>query len=377
MRPDFWPNRQQELLLTAALADGETAIRAWQDWQSHEAIERADEGSARLMPLVYFNLTRLGLRDPSVVPLKEAFIRTRYANKLRLKRLEALLSLFESRDIPTLLLKGVALTLQVYRDPGLRPMADLDVAVPHRCAEQATAVLRDNGWSSPDLPPAVRVSPESIPTILFVAADGAEFDLHFSPFIESLSWPSVAPFWSAATPLRVGDANTSTLSATDHLLHTLAHGARVNWAVPPIRWVADAMWLLRGEAPIDWDRFVAQASALELALVTSRTLAYLKERHGADVPSDALDVLRRRPSALEAREYAWRRGLSLGGLVASVCYWARYARQYPERSLLARIAGFPIHMRARWTAPTMSGAAWIAFKKVALQCRRAWSRKSV
>ena len=368
-RPDFWPNAHQELLLTAALADSEFALSAWQDWQSRETIKATDTGSLRLLPLVYFNLARLGLSDSSMVSLKGAYIRTRLANRLRLTHLGRLLGLLASQEIPTMLLKGAALLLQVYRDPGLRPMADLDIAVPHRCAERAMDVLKENGWSSEPFQPGASVDPEYIAAVQFRDSRGFELDLHFSPFHDfspffrkRLVWTTVEPFWLAATPLRFGELNTLTLSATDQLLHTLEHGAFANM-MPPIRWVADATWLLRGDSPILWDRFIAQAATLHLSLVASRALAYLRDKHGADIPTAVLSDLRRSPSALEVLEYVARRH-RLRRLIAARNCWANYARQYPDRKFFALILGFLDFLKAEWSTRNLMGVTRIVFKKL-------------
>ena len=368
-RLDFWPSSQQELLLTAALADDEAAIRAWEGWNSREIIKSADEGSSRLMPLVYFNLTRLGLNDPAMVSLKEIYIRTRLINRLRLTHLSWLLELFGSQGIPTLLLKGVALALQTYRDPGLRPMADLDIAVPHEHAQGAMDTLRNNGFSSEPCLPGGRIDPEYFAAVQFRDARGIELDLHFSPFhdyapffLNCLKWATVAPFWAAATSLHVGESNTLTLSATDHLLHTLEHGAVAN-SVPPIRWVADAIWLLRGELPIVWDRFIAQATTLHLSLIASRTLVYLRDRHGAEVPTRVLKILGRCPSALEVLEYSARRDRMPRWIATRKC-WSAYAREYPDRRFLALIFGFVDFLKVRWAARNEIELLWIALKNV-------------
>ncbi len=368
-RLDFWPTPQQELLLTAALADGETAVRAWHCWQSGEKTETTGEGSSRLMPLVYFNLTRLGLNDPSMVSLKEIYIRTRLINRLRLTHLSWLLKLFESQGIPTLLLKGVALALQIYRDPGLRPMADLDLAVPHEHAQRAMDTLRNIGFSSEPCLPGGRISPEYYAAVQFRDARGIELDLHFSPFhdyapffLNRLRWTAVAPFWAAATSLRVGESYTLTLSATDHLLHTLEHGAVAN-AVSPIRWVADAVWLLRGESPIVWDRFIAQATTLQLSLIASRTLAYLRDRHGAKVPTRVLKTLGRCPSALEVLEYSGRQDRLPRWIATRKC-WGAYSREYPDRRFFALIFGFVDFLKLRWGARNEIELLWIALKNI-------------
>lgn len=363
MRPaDFWPTPEQELLLTAALADGDAAVRSWREWQSRMSLDGADRGSLRLMPLIYSNLRRIGSNEPSMATLKQHYLKTRIAGRELLRHLARLLLLFESEGIPTLVLKGAALGPLVYRDPGLRPMADLDIAVPHSHASQAVTLLLQNDWSLEKIPLRMQIRPASRASLQFSSPGGASCDLHFSPFPESLTWQAVTPFWSAAVPFAIEGANTLTLPATDHLLHTLAHGARAN-TVSPIRWIADAVWLLRGDAPILWDRFAAQARALRLSLVAARTLAYLRDRHGAAVPPDILAALRERPSLLESLEFAVRRG-TFPHAAPLLWAWGRYVRQNGARNLPALLGGFPFYLQDQWSARNLPETAWIALKKL-------------
>jgi hypothetical protein len=61
-------------------------------------------------------------------------------------------------------------------------------------------------------------------------------------------------FRAAAEPVTFQGNRLRILSPTDQLLHVCGHAAR--WGeVPAIRWVADAVLILR-EGPIDWQRFL-------------------------------------------------------------------------------------------------------------------------
>lgn len=364
---DFWPTDRQELLLSAALADSEVAIPAWREWRSKETIETTDRGSWRLLPLVYFNLARSKLDDPAIESLKETYSRTRLANRIKLTHLTQLLKFFDEEEIPTLLLKGAALALQIYRDPGLRPMADLDLAVPHHCAGRAMEALKRNGWRSEPCQAGGKITPDYFAAVQFQDKHGLELDLHFSPFHDyapffrdRLAWANVAPLWAAAVPLCVGKNKTLTLAPTDHLLHTLDHGA-VAHEMPPIRWVADAIWLLRGQSPIAWDRFTAQADALHLSLVAAKALAYLRDRHGADVPSAVIRTLGRHRSALEKLEYSSRQDRLPRWIAARKC-WAVYAREYPDRGFAALVIGFVEFLKLRWSARNAIDLVWRALK---------------
>ena len=95
------------------------------------------------------------------------------------------------------------------------------------------------------------------------------------------------------------------LSPTDQLLHVCGHAAR--WGeVPAIRWVADAVVILR-ESPIDWQRFLVHAAQRRFILRMRQMLGYLRQALGVAIPPSVEAELARQPvSMLERVEYRVR-----------------------------------------------------------------------
>ena len=120
-RPGCWPTPAQLLLLRAALWRGEDALAAWTEWAAHADLDRLDEGSHRLLPLVYTNLHALGLAHPWLNRLKGLKRRTWYENRLLFHHMLPVAQAFESAAIKTLALKGPALATLYYPDLGARP----------------------------------------------------------------------------------------------------------------------------------------------------------------------------------------------------------------------------------------------------------------
>jgi hypothetical protein len=116
---NFMPTREQELLLSAALSDGREAIDAWRQWLTLCVGTELDDGSQRLTPQVYANLTRLGVREPALGRFKGFYRQTWYFNHRLLHVLGPVLRACEDEGIPTMVVKGVPLTLQIYRDIGV------------------------------------------------------------------------------------------------------------------------------------------------------------------------------------------------------------------------------------------------------------------
>jgi hypothetical protein len=308
---DYWPSPAHEDLLRAALGTGPEAQAAWLRWRSGQAGGTADEASRRLLPLVHYNLSKAG-GGAALHELRLDRIQTQIRNKAAFGVLDHSLQVLADAGVACLLLKGAALSLDVYQDMGLRPMSDLDVAVPHASAQRAVEAMSANGWVLVD--PSPFVGPEAAGAATFQNPAGFEFDLHFSPFHGRLSWREVAPLWSAAKPVSVNGKAAFVLSAADQLLHTFSHGARFN-ALPGIRWVADAAFIIRLPGGMSWGAFVDRAETLKLCLVAWRMLRYLKRTYELEVPSPVLMGLRRRVTAFELLELAKRRSLAhrLGG----------------------------------------------------------------
>ncbi|HMK30941.1 MAG TPA: nucleotidyltransferase family protein [Terriglobales bacterium] len=289
-----WPTALQELILQAALLRGQGAVDAWTRWKAAADLDALDFGTHRMLPLVYSNLRSQGLSDPILEKFKSVYRYYWYNNEILLNRAAANLKVLHQAGIQTLVLKGAALIPSYYRQRGLRPMQDCDIAVPHHQAQRAIAVLRQLGWTSCwELPPEQFISiRHSAP---FVNAEGHMLDLHWGILWECWNRNQDAGFWSRAIPVTIGDQSTLALEPTDQLLHIIWHGARWN-EVPPLRWVADAMMVLRApEVGIDWQRLLDLVEFHHLGLFVHTSLEFLRAKLQAPIPEFVLDRLQAMP----------------------------------------------------------------------------------
>ena len=125
----FWPTPQQELLLRAALSDGDESLPAWRAWRSDADPQLLDAGSARLLPLVYRRLREPCVNDEWQPLLKQAYRQTLGRNRLLFHHAAAFCDELARLGIRALLLKGAPLSQIYYQDPGARPMSDIDILV--------------------------------------------------------------------------------------------------------------------------------------------------------------------------------------------------------------------------------------------------------
>ncbi|MEA2450419.1 MAG: hypothetical protein QOG63_2351 [Thermoleophilaceae bacterium] len=285
-RHAWYPSPDQELLLRAALLPGEAAERAWVQWREAHWDEQFDPGSFRLLPLVYRNLATLGSDDAWLGRLKGIYRRAWFLNQSLLHWGAGVVGRLEAAGVPTLLLKGAGLSLAHYRDLGVRPMDDLDVAVPLDRRRAAIDELLAAGLRAES--PFTDEQLAYVHAEEFAGPDGRRLDLHWS-----VLWRPGADdgLWHESVPVELHGTATRTLSPTDHLFHACDHG--VYWSpIHPLRWVADVHVILRSGA-IDWERLVQRALDREATLSVEQALRYMHERFGADLPDGLLSRLAR------------------------------------------------------------------------------------
>lgn len=279
------------------MLQGRAATDAWAQWQAQTDLDQLDYGSVRLLPLLYHNLRAHEIEHPWMGKCKGLYRRTWYQNQMLLHHAAALLPHLHAAGIETLLLKGAALVLLHYRNLGLRPMDDLDLLVPTHQATAAEDLLRKLGWTSNLPPPHLAADFASFwHAAHFKDRAGRAIDLHWHVLHRVFETGSDDEFWAGRVPVRIGDVVTTALNPTDQLLHACQHGAEYN-DVPPLRWIADAVFILRTSPELDWNRFLAQAQRHHLVLPLRETLRYLRETLAPAIPLTVLQELQSQPTS--------------------------------------------------------------------------------
>jgi len=370
------PTRDQELLLKTALLAGPDAIAAWTEWSARADPERLDEDSGRLLPLVYDALRKSEISDDWARRLERAYRRTWYDNTLRFHAAAAVLRALHDAGIKTMLLKGPALTLRYYRNAGLRPMDDFDILVPTHHGAAALDVLKGLGWTP--IFESVGVAEDEALAVghayPFRNGGGQTVDLHWHVFYQRISSTADAEFWAAARPMSFSGVPTRSLGPEDQLLHVCVHAMERTWwggeRRPNLRWVADALMILRTDAgEFDWNRLFAQMQRFRFVLPMREALNYLHDLLGAQIPQTALTRVRTVPVPLAERiaEQARTRPSKRWGpwLALAVRYLEYSSTLPPNAGLLRRLAGLPSFLGRRWgSAPGWSLPFVAAFRGI-------------
>ncbi len=345
------PGAKQELLLQAALLNGEQALAAWKTWCSSVDLQSLDTGAYRLLPLLYHNLNRLQVKHPWLPIMRGVHRHTWVKNQTLLYEVGQLLKQFQDAGIEPLLLKGTALIVKYYDNFGLRPMDDFDVLVPRHQVNQAIEVLTEAGWEAGFRAPHAQGFRK-----------GAELkcDLHWNILFENCRQAIDDPFRQMAELADVNGVAVKVLNPTDQFLHVCVHGVRWN-PLPPLRWLADAVVILN-HSVIDWERLVQQAIRVGVVLPLRDALEYLKWLLGLEIPETVLSQLNQYPVplALHLDFRAWT--IPADQRSASLTLWA-YWREFVQWSYGAdqspHIWRFPRFLQHLWGVESIHKIPWL------------------
>jgi putative nucleotidyltransferase-like protein len=339
--PAWHPTPTQDLLLRAALEDGSDAMDAWRRWRARVQPEQIEGTALQILPLVSYNLSRIDPDDPDLALIKGVRRHAWTNNQHLIKLGEAVLTELRSAGIETLVLKGLSLGALYYPDVGARPMTDLDVLVRRNAALEAIAILSRSLDPDTDRPEELVKVQHGMP---FADPSGREVDLHWYSL-----WRASPDddFWDAAIPVKVGGVLTKALSPPDMLLQVCVHGAAWH-PTPMIRWIGDAMMVIRSTPDLDWDRLVAQARKRRLTLTLAGALEYLGSAFAAPIPPDVLTRLRGSSHAVTER-LATRAADRPQTMPRSLALqWERYWRVKALDPTASRPPSFPAHLKSAW-----------------------------
>ena len=359
---NVFTTREQELLLQAALKSGEAALDAWRQWLDCTNIENEiDHGSFRLLPLLFYNLKRQDIDHPIMNQLKGIYRHAWSNNHKLFFELGNLLKHLNNAGIPSMVLKGAALTIETYQNFAIRPMADIDILVWEKQADQVNALLRQTGWSSSGGDQSLKMDLKYRHSLNFVNHAGFAFDLHWHPVKDSSIVAGEKHFdqlfWQHAVPIKIAEEPTLAPGRPESLFLVIIHGTWHN-VEPPIRWIADAVFLINSfENDDEWARFLLHVKNYGVPLQIKRALIYLKEKFDAAIPAAVFNALNQmRPAlpqhlvfhcSLRRAKRGWHSIISrIPGIV-------EYLRVSGNRGWPKLLAGFPEYATYRMHKKTL------------------------
>ena len=267
---------EHRLLARAALAPRADAEAAWAAWRQMVNFDDIDGPSQRLLPLI--------VRRDDVIPDDDAvrgrvrgMYRQAWVSNQRLWRdAGEVLDRLADAHVPVMVLKGASLLSFYDNDWGVRPMFDIDIAVPTGAVVPAFAALRAAGWRAEQrqsdawLDVRMRRQRHSWG---HERGEQQHLDLHWR-ITSDVMWDGAnAGWWDGARSLTVGGREILAMHPADILIHVLIHGTR-GGNCPPVQWVVDAAVVARQmvEDAESLDRWTQRSRSLDLVLALRAAL---------------------------------------------------------------------------------------------------------
>jgi hypothetical protein len=259
---------------------------------------------AGLGPLLYDGILQHGLTIPAQIleELQAAYYQVAGANTYRLEMLEAILTSLGRAGIPVAVLKGAALVQTVYGNPGLRPMADLDLLVPRQRLPEACQVLGSLGYRTKPEPPGHSFAYEArfsgeVGMYQPTPAGNSLVDVHWH--LSAYQWVhhttriDMDALWAAMQPLALDGRSTLQLSPEDTLLHVCLHAA-FGHGYTYLLSLIDIDRILPAYPDMDWELLLRRAAQFQIRVPVYYGLRISQELLDTPVPGQVLAALQPR-----------------------------------------------------------------------------------
>jgi len=126
--------------------------KLWQQWNDRIVFDRIDNATAKLIPFLYLRLKELNIGDDEIKRIKGVNKFTWYKNLFLIDSARKIIPLFNKENIPVILLKGVPLLKNVYKNTARGLLAMLICSLIPTCRKSCRDYAR-NDWAYHDQSP--------------------------------------------------------------------------------------------------------------------------------------------------------------------------------------------------------------------------------
>lgn len=367
----IYPNGSQLQLLRAGLLSSDRAIEEARQWLADHvrdgALSDVELSERRLLPLVYRNLKALLSREEARL-MNPVHLEYWAANQKLFHWLAPVLRQLAAIGVPALVLKGVPVSMLYYPAVGCRPMSDADVLVPEQHVRDVVREFQADGWLPDRLPRSsyeVDYFYRHRHALQLRHPDGREFDLHWHVLPLVTHCGAAERFWRHSVPFQLGGVEARTPDAAGHLVHACLHGAFAQPEFPVVRWVADAVLILRSGL-VNWETVAELTEASRVTIPMLLTLRWLDRQFDAGIPAAVIERLALFPvGAAERRLFESKAGLVDSTIQVRVAnFFEEHRRATRGMTRARRMALLPRRLQIRWKLPSAAhlvphALAWI------------------
>lgn len=215
--------------------------------------------------------------------------KTTFDNLLLLGRLREAGAALSRAGIPFLVLKGGALIYDLYPDPGMRSLTDIDLLVPPDLAASARATIEGLGWKKEaGFQIAARrcgyLTPEP---------GACLFEIHWDLSQKYRFQADLDGIWKQSRVLDVEGLQAARLGDADEFLYLALHYGAHYFGLT-VKWLVDLVDLIKRRAP-DWDDLGARARAWRGSASLHAALLFVRRSAPEIVSRESVDRAGRHP----------------------------------------------------------------------------------
>jgi Uncharacterised nucleotidyltransferase len=269
-----------------------------------------------LAPLLFHRLRQCGLDgcvpDPVREKLSDSYLASAAMGALLSGQLKLMLNALGAGDIPVIVLKGAHLAHNVYENPALRPMIDIDLLVRQEDLSTAESIMGKLGYHSPgkvwiDAPdPTWKHLPRMFKT------DAMPVEIHWT-IRDPNNALEIQPdkLWDRAVASEYAGAFALALSPEDLLLHLCLHAVHHHAFQAGLRDICDVDQTIRRHADeLNWQILADRAKEWKASASAWIALNSAASLLGTPVPEDFLDALK--PPHVDDELISWLYARLLG-----------------------------------------------------------------
>jgi hypothetical protein len=219
-------------------------------------------------------------------------------NRLALQAFLHVEASLSEADIPTLVLKGLALANTVYDHPALRQFGDVDFLIPGDRVSRAREILERADYR-PIYPPNMLCDPKSqrltrnqeaiyleyYHEITLQSPDELlQLDLHWNLLPRHYPiGPDPEAIWTSSRITMLGGRPIRMLSTEHQILHTCIHATKDGWR--KLKWVVDLDRIVRADGRIDWEHLADLAKGWRCERILGTGIHLARELLDTPVPT--------------------------------------------------------------------------------------------
>ena len=280
-------------------------------------------------------------------PLWEEMKLEKFRNAFRNRRIkserDAVLGDLHQHGLTPIVFKGADLAFTVYPDPSCRVVGDIDLLFEDSQYDRAVELLQKIGWKCKN--------PKMLMPLKYGRRTSVWTHEDYAIDLDVQNHANHYAYWSGADEMHFKSAIYQEVNnhqgfwglCREHaLVHVCCHGAAQNF-YPPVRWVSDAVWILKKTGGcFDWDRCIKAAEKTRTAPIIFLSLLFLRRVLKIKIPSEILKDLRKR-SRHDASIWTWSYRLEepIGLWEKATSYFTKFHVSQPESSVYRSLTHLP------------------------------------